>query len=128
MINLFSVPPTIEGLPSELTAVEDTDIVLRCSASGTPQPTVRWLRFGRQIDADQRKYVVMDNGSLAILNVKESDSGDYTCMATNDIGRPAVKTVTVNFQGTPFVFKGSMTIFYSDINCFVLCVVNKRNM
>lgn len=64
-----------------------------CSVTGDPQPSIFWMRNNEIIDVNKDKYKVMDNGSLLIENIEESDRGYYECMAKNADGevksRPA---------------------------------------
>ena len=42
-----SVPPTFTTHPQAIVdATEWTEVILNCSASGTPVPTIRWQREG----------------------------------------------------------------------------------
>ena len=44
----YTVPPAFTTQPQEiLDAVEWTEVVLNCSASGTPMPMIMWEREGR---------------------------------------------------------------------------------
>lgn len=67
--------------------------VFTCAATGDPQPSIFWMRNNEIIDINQNKYKIIDNGSLLIENIEESDRGYYECMAKNSDGevksRPA---------------------------------------
>lgn len=67
-----------------------SSLVLHCSASGSPQPTVIWRTPSKKL-ADinfsfDRRIEVFANGSLAIQSVTEKDEGDYLCVARNKVG------------------------------------------
>ena len=62
------------------------NLVLPCSVSGSPTPTIAWFRESTQIEDE----MVTDDGTL-VLNVREgvetSRNGiRYYCLATNTIG------------------------------------------
>ena len=62
-----------------------------CQASGEPLPTISWYFNGLALDdSNTAKYMITDrmlpNANMSVLNimdVESSDSGTYTCNATN---------------------------------------------
>ena len=130
LFSYVTVPATIVDMPSEVTAVENSNVVIKCNAIGTPQPTIRWLRNDKIVESDGEKYTIMANNSLVILNMKEQDSGDYICKASNDIGRPAIRTVNLVFQGhCNYVFLVCLICLYIYIFImyllFLVCHIQK---
>jgi hypothetical protein len=71
-------------------------LILQCPYLANPQPetAVLWTRAGNTIDSEENKYEMYANGSLVILGVTPSDSRNYTCKVTNDVGTDNV-TYTV---------------------------------
>jgi predicted phage tail protein len=63
-------------------------VCLECEAHGTPEPTCRWLRNGREISTGGRYKAEQKNGvfKLYISDCSYSDEGDYTCEAHNSLG------------------------------------------
>ncbi|XP_012784766.2 hemicentin-2 [Ochotona princeps] len=60
---------------------------LPCPARGTPQPQVTWRKGPSLEPLDDRPGVeVLPEGSLFLTSVSPSDSGDYECQATNEVG------------------------------------------
>ncbi|KAL1417827.1 hypothetical protein MTO96_006084 [Rhipicephalus appendiculatus] len=108
-------PPTVERAdPAEVTvqAVAGHNASLRCTASGSPRPEIKWLRNGitvpsapadgtvlvPQIPATgaghtSRLFVSGENGrsTLNIIEVEVGDTGPYICAATNKGGTAVVK-------------------------------------
>lgn len=69
-------------------------VELPCTASGYPTPTVRWLKDGRPLPADNRwtNHVT----GLTISDLRTEDSGTYICEVTNTFGSAeATGTLTV---------------------------------
>ena len=61
---------------------------ISCEASGTPTPAYFW-----SINGDQFNEV--EGGNLFIDSLEPTDSGTYTCLATNDIGSSATASTEV---------------------------------
>ncbi|XP_034551651.1 neural cell adhesion molecule L1-like protein [Notolabrus celidotus] len=89
-VHYFTV--TIEGLPEWVSEPESqlhmigSDVLIKCSASGTPQPTITWTVNGEPLQgvpAANRK--VLDD-TILIHNAKASDSAVYQCEASNRHG------------------------------------------
>ena len=61
------------------------DVTLECSANGLPQPTITWLKDGRELDLDllDTRHVRTGSGSLTIRHVTAGDEGGYQCRAEN---------------------------------------------
>lgn len=67
--------------------------VLRCQMQAYPEPTFEWVFKGRILEryANYATNVTDDGddlytGALSVADVKESDYGDYTCRAWNQVG------------------------------------------
>ncbi|XP_060552023.1 hemicentin-1-like isoform X2 [Ruditapes philippinarum] len=77
-------------LPSNLTKykeiIEGSPVVIRCPASGTPQPLITWYKDGLLITGDHGGLAILDDGSLEILDAEAEDSSVYTCIAENQAG------------------------------------------
>ena len=99
------VPPRAQVADSH-TATRGRNRLLNCVVSGDPNPTVSWYRNGTQL-ASGTKYMILENSSLWIGNVAESDAGDYSCVAVNEAGNDTATT---------------SLIVYGKLNCFVSTV------
>ncbi|KAJ0001845.1 hypothetical protein NQD34_001641 [Periophthalmus magnuspinnatus] len=79
------VPPQFVKRPSNTYAHESMDIVFECEVSGSPSPTVKWVKNGDAvIPSDYFKIVKEHN--LQVLGLVKSDEGFYQCLAENDAG------------------------------------------
>uniref|UniRef100_A0A3B4BJT0 Roundabout, axon guidance receptor, homolog 2 (Drosophila) n=1 Tax=Periophthalmus magnuspinnatus TaxID=409849 RepID=A0A3B4BJT0_9GOBI len=79
-------PPIIRQGPSNQTQALGGVTVLRCQASGDPEPTVTWRKNGASLLGKDPRFSLLEHGSLQIQNTKLSDSGLYTCLATSSSG------------------------------------------
>ncbi|KAJ0063893.1 hypothetical protein NL108_013312, partial [Boleophthalmus pectinirostris] len=79
-------PPVIRQGPSNQSVPRDSVALLRCQASGEPVPSVSWLKDGLSLLGKDPRMSLQELGSLQIKNVKVSDSGIYTCVATSSSG------------------------------------------
>ena len=79
-------------------------VTITCPISGTPRPDVKWYFDGKQIHETKMK-----SGSAAevyIINkLRLKDSGKYTCVAENILGKHAASTyVAVGQYNSCFFF------------------------
>ncbi|KAM4589566.1 roundabout homolog 2 isoform 2-T2 [Fundulus diaphanus] len=79
-------PPIIRQGPSNQTLGVDSVALLKCQASGDPIPSISWLKDGVSLLGKDSRMSLQELGSLQIKNVKLSDSGIYTCVATSSSG------------------------------------------
>lgn len=64
-------------------------VKFRCQATGSPTPTLRWYKNGKEFKKDQRigGYKIRDHmWTLIMESVVPSDKGNYTCVVENEHG------------------------------------------
>nr|XP_045001055.1 fibroblast growth factor receptor 2 isoform X9 [Jaculus jaculus] len=64
-------------------------VKFRCPAGGSPTPTMRWLKNGKEFKQEHRigGYKVRNqHWSLIMESVVPSDKGNYTCVVENEYG------------------------------------------
>jgi len=72
------------------------DYTLRCSAHGQPNPRIMWTKTVGGLSS-------VSGLSLPLGPVTRLSAGEYTCTATNGVGRPASATVIVEVEASPEV-------------------------
>ena len=77
-----------------LETLEGTTVYIRCPATGNPTPKVTWKKSGSLVPRSSR----IVNNTLVLLNVTWSDSGTYSCTASNGAGVDE-KSTYLNFTG-----------------------------
>ena len=85
------VVPRITKKPVDTNVLFMRTVLLECIAIGNPRPTIVWLHRGKPLKLDGRRRLLENNNQkLVITNVEQSDSGRYTCVAENEIGRDRI--------------------------------------
>ncbi|XP_055621397.1 peroxidasin isoform X2 [Toxorhynchites rutilus septentrionalis] len=100
--------PRITLAPGNVTAKTGAHVTLECEADGNPLPHIWWKRNGQPLSETNRMYLSDDNIELTIEHVKESDSGNYICVAESELGsvEAAAEVAVINDVGPPrFLFE-----------------------
>ncbi|MBN3302329.1 HMCN1 protein, partial [Amia calva] len=86
----IQVPPNIAGseLPSEVSVLMNDSVQLVCHAKGNPMPTIQWLKDGKALNLTEAGSIRIspDGSTLSVVGAHTSDTGKYTCVATNAAG------------------------------------------
>lgn len=61
-------------------------VVLQCMASGTPKPTIQWLKDGAPIHTTERHFFTAEDQLMIIVDTLPSDAGTYQCLLNNSLG------------------------------------------
>ncbi|XP_026287667.1 netrin receptor DCC isoform X2 [Frankliniella occidentalis] len=77
--------PVFIATPRSTEVMAGKNVTLDCAANGNPRPEISWLKDGITIDMAHldSRFRKVGTGSLQVLNVEESDAGDYQCRAEN---------------------------------------------
>ncbi|XP_022086576.1 uncharacterized protein LOC110977079 isoform X2 [Acanthaster planci] len=73
-------------LPPEVSINEGDVFTLHCHTSGSPAPSIKWLRDGSPVDLTDRRVHLAPTGTLYITNVNPMDAGQYSCIRVNSAG------------------------------------------
>ncbi|XP_055016468.1 neural cell adhesion molecule L1-like protein [Boleophthalmus pectinirostris] len=79
-------PPEWVFEPESQLSMVGSDVILKCSASGTPEPTVTWRVNGEPLDESPLPNRRVIGDTIVLHNTKESDSAVYQCEASNKHG------------------------------------------
>ena len=103
MFLLFSsVMPKFADTPRQVVVTAGNKAVLQCSASGSPKPKISWLQNNQLVAIDTVHIMQLQNGTLVIEDVQESDAGNYSCEANNGMEDPPRRLVSLSVLGEYF--------------------------
>jgi len=93
-------------------------VTLRCeSPAGNPSPAVSWRKNGYPVDTHKNRRLLVKshrNSSLVVIRkAKLSDGGDYSCVASNLVGRRGSAIVKLNVYGK-FTTRGYLHVAKND--------------
>ncbi|XP_037574200.1 protein turtle-like isoform X1 [Dermacentor silvarum] len=78
-------PPHFKSKPEQIIYVKvGESVVLPCEAEGTPPPTIIWYKDNLPLEESTNTQI--HPTELRISNLRQTDVGDYTCMARNSEG------------------------------------------
>ncbi|XP_058500570.1 neuronal cell adhesion molecule-like isoform X15 [Solea solea] len=107
--DLFSEDPVEERRPTFLipSGSSSSKMVLRgqvlemeCIAEGLPTPEISWSKVSGELPSKGTSFLHYQK-TLRIVNVSESDAGDYRCTARNQLGSEH-HTIHVTVKAAPY--------------------------
>ncbi|GMT37605.1 hypothetical protein PFISCL1PPCAC_28901 [Pristionchus fissidentatus] len=81
-------PPEFVELLHSCTIEVGKTAFIRCKVTGSPRPSLKWTKDGKDIDVNRVRSDFADDGTitLSIDGVTHADSGEYRCFAENEYG------------------------------------------
>ncbi|XP_022658535.1 protein turtle-like [Varroa jacobsoni] len=80
-------PPHFRSKPPEILYVKvGESLVLPCKADGTPAPQLTWEKEGQLVEVGADKHVSISDTELKIGSLRQTDVGEYVCVAKNSQG------------------------------------------
>ncbi|XP_010072854.1 PREDICTED: contactin-6 [Pterocles gutturalis] len=61
------------------------EVTIGCKPSASPRAVVNW-RKGSEVLRQNKRIILLEDGSLRLYNITKADAGVYTCIATNQFG------------------------------------------
>ncbi|XP_040085468.1 basement membrane-specific heparan sulfate proteoglycan core protein isoform X3 [Oryx dammah] len=89
--------PQVQVEEVELTVEAGHTATLRCSATGSPKPTIHWSKLRSPLPWQHR----LEGNTLIIPRVAQQDSGQYICNASSPAGH-AEATVVLHVESPPY--------------------------
>ncbi|XP_039438865.1 protein sax-3-like [Culex pipiens pallens] len=94
--------------PQHTRVAQGETVLLECGPpKGVPEPTVGWRKNGQKLDVETSKRIrVVDGGNLAIQDVRQTDEGQYQCIAKNLVGVRESGMAFLKVHVKPFLIRG----------------------
>ncbi|XP_073327727.1 neuronal cell adhesion molecule-like isoform X13 [Pagrus major] len=98
----FLVP---SGPSSSKTVLRGQVLEMECIAEGLPTPEISWSKVSGVLPAKRTSFLHYQR-TLRIVNVSESDAGDYRCTGRNPLGS-VHHTIHVTVKAAPYWISGT---------------------
>ncbi|XP_059546877.1 basement membrane-specific heparan sulfate proteoglycan core protein isoform X7 [Myotis daubentonii] len=95
--NVTPGAPQVQVEEVELTVEAGHTATLRCSATGSPKPTIHWSKLRSPLPWQHK----LEGDTLIIPRVAQQDSGQYICNATSPAGH-AEATILLHVESPPY--------------------------
>jgi len=81
--------PTIKSELKPVQTTEGKECKLVCDITGKPEPTIKWMKDGKEVQTNRRVKTDYDGltSTLLFKEVSLDDEALYECIATNDLGK-----------------------------------------
>lgn len=89
LCGIFTETPLISMSSVQSSYNEGSVVSIICTASGTPDPDVQWIRNGIKITEGKKE------SSLTFNSINRTDDGQYTCKTTNLAGNDEKQVILV---------------------------------
>jgi len=92
--------PEITAHPQGAEKTEGDNVTLSCNATANPIATISWTRDGSPINTtiNSRISFSEDKKKFTIINVNRTDSGEYRCVASNELGNHTSDAANLDIQ------------------------------
>nr|XP_054600181.1 muscle, skeletal receptor tyrosine-protein kinase isoform X2 [Nothobranchius furzeri] len=87
---------SVQRAPQIITLLETMDVLLDhnatfiCEVESRPPADITWTKNNQPIMYYDTRYLTREQGQLLLIpHVRESDNGEYCCIARNGVGEPA---------------------------------------
>ncbi|XP_062546032.1 lachesin-like isoform X2 [Armigeres subalbatus] len=102
------VPPNIDDSlsSSDVIVREGSNVTLKCRATGSPQPQVKWKRDDNSKIAINKSLSVpeWDGESVELSKISRLDMGAYLCIASNGVPPTVSKRIKVSVDFPPMLW------------------------
>ncbi|KAL7984810.1 hypothetical protein Chor_003380, partial [Crotalus horridus] len=99
---MVEVPPSIADEVTDLLVTKSSPIIIPCTASGVPVPSILWTKNGIKLPSRGNGFRILSSGAIDISTAQLDHSGKYTCTAWNAAGS-AYRHITLHVQEPPTI-------------------------
>ncbi|XP_029302906.1 roundabout homolog 2 isoform X2 [Cottoperca gobio] len=102
------VPPIIRQGPANQTVSRGATAQLHCRVIGGPSVKIAWEKDEERLLGNKPRLTLMENGTLQITDIKDIDSGMYTCTVSSATGESSWSgMLTVKEDGVSSISRAS---------------------
>ena len=94
----FADQPEVALNPLNATKTEGENFTWFCNAIGIPEPNISWIFKGSLNNTNDNPRIVFpkDRQKMTITNISRTDSGEYQCLASNNLGNASSQVATLD--------------------------------
>ena len=96
--------------------IEGNFATFGCTSTGIPGPVQAWLNSALDVLTEDSGRFFVEGDFLLISSVQQSDSGTYTCQATNVAGQ-AQATAELTVVGKICLHTGGQSCLHTLVRC-----------
>ena len=93
--------PEITAHPQSVAKTEGDNVTLSCNNTANPIGKISWIRNRFPVDTSHNSSRIRfsaDKKQLTITNVNRTDSGEYRCVASNELGNDTSNAAKLDIQ------------------------------
>ena len=111
---MFLVPPKFTKEPTEMEWTTNKPIIFHCAATGSPLPTISWLKNGKPLITNNRTSVTYYKGGADLTLSGNHKTAMYQCFVQNEVGsiQAAVTAVVQSKEGFSSNFINKLLHWY----------------
>ncbi|KAJ8373250.1 hypothetical protein AAFF_G00266970 [Aldrovandia affinis] len=87
-VSVLAEPPRVLTQPNKVyQVIRNSPALLDCASFGSPIPNITWFKDSQTSVLEGDPYVLHENGTLEINVAQKLNSGKFTCVAMNSLGK-----------------------------------------
>ncbi|KAK3090062.1 hypothetical protein FSP39_008890 [Pinctada imbricata] len=100
-LNCVTGAPHFTTEPQTLNISYGNTAYFSCRAAGNPTPQISWLHNNVELNPDDDRISVLNDGTLTIQDTQMTDRGDYQCVARSVNGEIRTNKVQLTYINNP---------------------------
>ncbi|CAG0913830.1 unnamed protein product [Notodromas monacha] len=97
---IVQTPPSVKPEKNKIVATAGDDVILTCSAAGSPKPTISWQLKDEPVLSGETR---LTGEKLVLDQVSHQQAGRYMCIADNGVGEPAKAFIDLDIMYKPVI-------------------------